>query len=263
VIGSGRVVNSMIAVGTIDLTTKVTGLLPNANLANSTISGISLGSNLATLTAGTSLVNTSGSNYNGSAATTLDINLAHANNFTAEQQITLTTEQFRLNYDVSHYSAFTVSSTGALTLAGTGAGFTVNGNVSVSSTNYGLFYTVYENSIQPYDTGSDLILRQRNAAKNFLFQNSSSISQLTVDGATGKLSFVTGSNKAIGTATLVAGTVTVSNTAVTAGSIILLTRTTAGGTVGTLSYTVSAGTSFTITSSSAIDTSTIGYLIVN
>ena len=45
----------------------VNGTVANAKLANSTISGISLGSNLFTLTRGTYLT---GSNYNGSAATT-------------------------------------------------------------------------------------------------------------------------------------------------------------------------------------------------
>lgn len=46
--------------------------IPNSSLANSTISGISLGSNLASLTAGSGLV---GSNpaYNGSAATTFSV----------------------------------------------------------------------------------------------------------------------------------------------------------------------------------------------
>jgi hypothetical protein len=45
----------------------VNGTIQNAKLTNSTISGISLGSNLFTLTRGTYLT---GSNYNGSAATT-------------------------------------------------------------------------------------------------------------------------------------------------------------------------------------------------
>lgn len=45
--------------------------------------------NLATLTAGSSLTNTVGSNYNGSAATTLDINTAHTNNFSVPQQVTV------------------------------------------------------------------------------------------------------------------------------------------------------------------------------
>lgn len=70
-----------------------------------------------------------------------------------------------------------------------------------------------------------------------------------------------GSNARMGTATLVAGTVTVSNTSVTANTRIVLTRSTAGGTVGHLSYTISAGASFTINSSSASDTSTVNWLL--
>lgn len=70
-----------------------------------------------------------------------------------------------------------------------------------------------------------------------------------------------GSNARMGTATLVGGTVTVSNTSVTANTRILLSRSTTGGTTGDLSYTVSAATSFTINSSSGTDTSTVVWLL--
>lgn len=77
------------------------------------------------------------------------------------------------------------------------------------------------------------------------------------------LSVKSGANCKIGTATLVAGTVTVSNTSVTANSLILLTVQVAGGTQGNLSIgTVVAGTSFDINSDNAADTSTVGYMIV-
>jgi len=66
-----------------------------------------------------------------------------------------------------------------------------------------------------------------------------------------------------GTATLVAGTVTVANTSVTANSLVFLTVTLPGGTVGYLSVAVTAGTGFVITSSSALDTSTVGYIVVD
>lgn len=67
-----------------------------------------------------------------------------------------------------------------------------------------------------------------------------------------------------GTATLVAGTVTVSYSAVAAGSIIILTSQSDGGTPGfTRISGRSAGTSFTITSSSLTDTSTIGYCVID
>lgn len=74
-----------------------------------------------------------------------------------------------------------------------------------------------------------------------------------------------GGNPKAGTATLVAGTVTVANTNVTANSIILL-----GGTVGAVAANAGAlfissatvGTGFTIKSTNAADTSTVGYVIV-
>lgn len=69
-------------------------------------------------------------------------------------------------------------------------------------------------------------------------------------------------NQPSGTAVLVAGTVTVTHTLVTANSRIIIWRQIAGGTLGHLSVgTITAGTSFVINSSSATDTSTIGYLI--
>lgn len=72
-----------------------------------------------------------------------------------------------------------------------------------------------------------------------------------------------GTNKSMGAATLVAGTVTVANTRVKANSRILLTGQNSSGTHGEL--TVSArvvGTSFTITSSNAADTRNIAWIII-
>ncbi len=66
----------------------------------------------------------------------------------------------------------------------------------------------------------------------------------------------------VGSATLVAGAVTVSNTNIATGDIIMLTRFTIGGTVGNMSYTISNGTSFTINSDSGSDTSVVNYMII-
>ncbi len=72
-----------------------------------------------------------------------------------------------------------------------------------------------------------------------------------------------GSNCKVGTATLVAGTATVSNTTVTANSRIFVTSNTDGGTPGWLRVSAKVNsTSFTITSSSATDTSTVAWMIV-
>lgn len=91
-----------------------------------------------------------------------------------------------------------------------------------------------------------------------------------VCGTAGKgLQLKSGTGARAGNATLVGGTVTVTNTTVTANSIIYCGRKTAGGTLGqSLSYTLSAGTSFTITSVdatgvlSALDTSVVSFIIV-
>lgn len=72
-----------------------------------------------------------------------------------------------------------------------------------------------------------------------------------------------GSNKHMGVATLSGGTVTVSNTSVTASTRIFTSRQTTGGTLGHLSIgTVVASTSFVINSSSATDTSTVAWLLI-
>jgi len=95
---------------------------------------------------------------------------------------------------------------------------------------------------------------------------------MSLYGPASKILIKTGSNSTIGTATLVAGTVTVSNTAVTANSYIRLQRKTASGTLlasAGYDYTVSAGTSFTITAKTTLnatetgDTSTIEWLIID
>lgn len=72
-----------------------------------------------------------------------------------------------------------------------------------------------------------------------------------------------GSNARMGTAVLAAGTATVANTSVTASTRIALTSQADGGAPGFLRVsTRTAGTSFTITSSSATDTSTVMWLMV-
>lgn len=86
---------------------------------------------------------------------------------------------------------------------------------------------------------------------------------LLLSTAGGGLRIKSGTNAKIGTAALVAGTVTVATTAVTAASLIFLTSQADGGTPGFLRVTaITAGTSFVITSSNAADTSTVAWLII-
>lgn len=62
--------------------------------------------------------------------------------------------------------------------------------------------------------------------------------------------------------TMVAGTVTQADTAITANSTILWDRRTVGGTVGHINTSVSAGSSFTINSSSSTETSTFTVTVI-
>lgn len=72
-----------------------------------------------------------------------------------------------------------------------------------------------------------------------------------------------GANATMGRAVLVGGTVVVATTKVTAASEIFLTNNVNGGVLGFVTVAARvAGTSFTITSSSALDTSTISWLII-
>lgn len=72
-----------------------------------------------------------------------------------------------------------------------------------------------------------------------------------------------GTNATMGLATLAAGTVVVNTTKVTATSRIHLTGQADGGTPGWQRVSArTAGTSFTITSSSATDTSTVAWIII-
>lgn len=82
---------------------------------------------------------------------------------------------------------------------------------------------------------------------------------------TGKTVVPSGGTAArMGTATLAAGTVTVNTTAITATSVVQLTTQTPGGTVGSPYVNArTAGTSFTIKSTSASDTSTVGWRILD
>lgn len=72
-----------------------------------------------------------------------------------------------------------------------------------------------------------------------------------------------GANARMGTATLVAGSVTVSNTSITATTRIFVGTVTPGGTPGALFVqAVTVGTSFQIKSTSSTDTSVVSYLLV-
>jgi hypothetical protein len=97
------------------------------------------------------------------------------------------------------------------------------------------------------------------AATVFKIDNTGSI---FLAGLASRIKQKTGTNGGIGSAVLVAGTVTVANTSVTANTQVRYARKTIGGTVGNMSYTISAGVGFTLASSSNTDTSTIDWELI-
>mgnify|MGYP002345517011 FL=1 len=110
---------------------------------------------------------------------------------------------------------------------------------------------------------ANLMIRPWFGAKNVDILDSGSFIQFSIAFDSGKITFLTSSNKPAGSATLVWGTVTVNNTLVTANSIIMISRRVVWGTPWYLSYTRTAGNSFTVTSTSGTDTSTFDYIIFN
>ena len=86
---------------------------------------------------------------------------------------------------------------------------------------------------------------------------------VTMGTAGNGLVIKTGANARLGTsAAMVAGAIIIANTSVTANTKIFLSPATAGGTQGALSVVLNAGVGFTINSSSATDTSTVNYLLI-
>jgi hypothetical protein len=93
----------------------------------------------------------------------------------------------------------------------------------------------------------------------------SSLGYITVSTAGKTFRIKEGSNACMGTATLAAGTATVSTTAVTATSRIALTVQSLGTVTAPKALAVtarSAGVSFTITSADATDTSVVAWVLI-
>jgi hypothetical protein len=161
-------------------------------------------------------------------------------------------------------SAGTASIPGAASFAGsiTAAGaLSVQDTVTVTNSSLGSFLMYLSGS-----GGFNVAANYSGSAK--YFQMSGSDGSITIDGSLIArnlgygVSIKEGSNAKMGTATLTAGSATVSTTAVAANSRIFLTSNTDGGTPGWLRVSArTAGTSFTITSSSATDTSTVAWII--
>lgn len=175
---------------------------------------------------------------------------------------------------ITHTGTGTDGSASAISidLAGTG---TASQGIFITGTNGG----TTGNLVEARNGGTGPVFRVTAAGSVNLGSGTGSPDVLLSRGAAGRLDLTTtdlrfatagrgiqiaeGSNARMGTATLVAGTVTVANTSVTANSRIFLTSQVDGGTPGFLRVSArTAGVNFTITSGSGTDTSTVAYLIV-
>lgn len=108
-----------------------------------------------------------------------------------------------------------------------------------------------------------IALKANSASPTFTGDVNSSTGNVLISTIGKGLQVKTGSNAKIGTAVLVAGSAVVSNTSVTTNSRIFLTSNTDGGTPGFLRVSAKVnGTGFTITSSNALDTSTVAWIII-
>lgn len=156
----------------------------------------------------------------------------------------------------------TISSAGAI--AGS-AGATFNGSLSTAGSGSS---TITSGSTGGFTIGSNSKITSSSNGVMLLSNNAGSAgADVTmgniISSTAGKgLQLQSGTGQRAGNATLVAGTVTVTNTTATANTVIVLTRKTSGGTIGDLSYSVSAGVSFTINSVNALDTSNVSYLMI-
>ncbi|MFD4547275.1 glycosyl hydrolase family 28-related protein [Streptomyces sp. NPDC058466] len=131
----------------------------------------------------------------------------------------------------------------------------VNGSDSVDR------YRLLGDGSQQYGTGA--ATRDTTWGRQGVAQIGTPDSDIIIGLAGKGLRIKEGTNAKMGTAVLVGGTKAVATTAVTATSRIYVTSNADGGTPGWLRVsTRTAGTSFTIQSSSASDTSTVAWMIV-
>lgn len=113
---------------TLTWTPSLSGTLNNSGLTNSTISGISLGSNLGDLTAGNSSLTFSGT-YNGSTARNIILNMGNANNWTALQTFVNASSTLFSVTNTAYFggtATTTISSIGSITMPA-GSVFTKTG----------------------------------------------------------------------------------------------------------------------------------------
>lgn len=178
-----------------------TGTLPIANLEASTISGISLGSNLADLTATDSTLTFSGT-YNGSTARSIGINLSNSNLWTGLQSFKNASSTLFSNTGTAYFggtATTTIASNGALNVkngitvdSGVNTGFTYSsGTTNIGSENFSIFDT---------DANNLFNFTGNTASETFQATFGPSDIRLRVEDSTDTFSF-TGGYVGIGTTT--------------------------------------------------------------
>jgi hypothetical protein len=159
------------------------------------------------------------------------------------------------------------SNTFAFKHQGTTAGLYYNAN-SIGYEFFDYVQSIPTSKISGRYTGSDFQkITYFNANGGYLgIGTSSPVFMLDVSGQTRmtKLNLTTGGTGSVGVITLTAGTGTVLNSLVTDNSIIILTHQNISGTLGILYISnKTSGYSFNITSTNSLDTSIVGYQIIN
>ena len=142
--GSGLVITS----GEIDLSS-----IPNSALANSTISGVALGSNLFNLTAGSNISYSSGSTYNGSAAITInstdtDTTYAGGNNISIDTSAN--PDEIDLDPAITGMTGITYTGSGTTLTGGGGAGDETAATYIDLTSATNLMPLLYPEKVKPY-----------------------------------------------------------------------------------------------------------------
>ena len=142
--GSGLTITS----GELDLSS-----IPNSALANSTISGVSLGSNLSNLTAGTNVSFSSGSTYNGSSAITInttDTNTTYAGGNNISIDATPNPDEIDLDPAITGMTGITYTGGSTTLTGGGGAGDeTIATYIDLTSAT-NLMPLLYPEKVKPY-----------------------------------------------------------------------------------------------------------------
>ena len=142
--GSGLTITS----GEIDLSS-----IPNSALANSTISGVSLGSNLANLSAGTNVSFTYPGTYNGSSAITInttDTNTTYAGGNNISIDTSANPDEIDLDPAITGMTGISYTGSGTTLTGGGGAGDETIATYLDLTSNTNLMPSLYPNNVKPY-----------------------------------------------------------------------------------------------------------------